>query len=385
MRLADWWRRSHLWLKKPGSQIRVLSPRSAGAGTRDAASMNSSLPGPAEVCLAGENPLMIYPISYSIPEEYLVSTIPLKDQGFASLIPGKRETYIYGPGDEQQYHKDYQRSLFAITSRKDGWDCLRHYEILANGAVPYFIDLEECPLSTLTFLPKDLLLKAKRLPGVSLGSVDMRCFPISEYMDIADALLVHTRKHLTTKAMARYVLQVTGHANARSALFVTGKTIVGETSASHSCNYLRETIFHGMRSILGSGLVEIPKLTFMYQLPSGADVIAERSKLYGYGFSYALRLEDDVGPSREHIEDRIREREFDLVIYGCFAYDTRQGKEWPLPPPYWALVTKYYPPSCIIMLHGGDRKPFDERLNRRVENALREYAPQCQFFLRECY
>lgn len=42
----------------------------------------------------------------------------------------------YGPMDEHRYYDDYSRSYFAVTRRKGGWDCMRHYEILAAGTHP---------------------------------------------------------------------------------------------------------------------------------------------------------------------------------------------------------------------------------------------------------
>jgi hypothetical protein len=29
--------------------------------------------------------------------------------------------------------------------KKGGWDCLRHYEIIGNGCMPYFENIEKCP------------------------------------------------------------------------------------------------------------------------------------------------------------------------------------------------------------------------------------------------
>lgn len=40
---------------------------------------------------------------------------------------------------------------------------MRHYEILANGCVPYFIDIENCPLNTMYLLPKELFIEANKL------------------------------------------------------------------------------------------------------------------------------------------------------------------------------------------------------------------------------
>jgi hypothetical protein len=46
---------------------------------------------------------------------------------------------------EETYFKDLQESKFGITTKRGGWDCLRHYELAANGAVICFKDLNEKP------------------------------------------------------------------------------------------------------------------------------------------------------------------------------------------------------------------------------------------------
>jgi hypothetical protein len=40
---------------------------------------------------------------------------------------------------------------------------MRHYEIMANGCIPYFPDIEQCPPNTMALLPKDLLLQGNEL------------------------------------------------------------------------------------------------------------------------------------------------------------------------------------------------------------------------------
>ena len=81
--------------------------------------------------------------------------------------------------------------------KKAGWDCLRHYEILANNCIPYFTDLEECPDRTLINLPKELLLEAKELAYN---------FDEQKYFIILKELFEYTKQHLTTKQLAQYVL-----------------------------------------------------------------------------------------------------------------------------------------------------------------------------------
>ena len=134
-------------------------------------------------------------------------------QEMGTVIPNKSETYIFN--DEAAYYIDYQKSCFAVTHKKGnpagpgGWDCLRHYEILMNGCVPHFADstgrvdwrLENCPEYTMTAFPKELVRRATE----SHEKYGMPTQP--EYMELANALLTHTRTHLTTTAVATKVLE----------------------------------------------------------------------------------------------------------------------------------------------------------------------------------
>ena len=55
------------------------------------------------------------------------------------MLPSRRETYRYT--DEAAYFDQYADALYGVTMRKAGVDCLRHYEILASGSVPYFLGM----------------------------------------------------------------------------------------------------------------------------------------------------------------------------------------------------------------------------------------------------
>ena len=96
---------------------------------------------------------LLHPITFSIPIEKIIINIPNKLKLVSDLIPGKIETYIYNT--EEDYYKEYQKSYFALTFKKGGWDCLRHYEIIANGCIPYFSEIEKCPNNTLHLFPKN--------------------------------------------------------------------------------------------------------------------------------------------------------------------------------------------------------------------------------------
>jgi hypothetical protein len=101
----------------------------------------------------------VYPIHFAIPTSKIGTIRPMiKSQVRAHSDPRDRSTYIFQT--EQDYYSDYSRSLFAFTMRKGGWDAMRHYEIMANGCIPLFLDLSECPETTLMQLPKSELLEA---------------------------------------------------------------------------------------------------------------------------------------------------------------------------------------------------------------------------------
>jgi hypothetical protein len=135
----------------------------------------------------------IIPIHFAIPSQKISSNSLDKIQMLGTVIPGKSSTYIFK--DEASYYNDYNISYFGLTQKKAGWDCMRHYEILANCCVPLFIDIELCPKKIMTNMPKSLLIEA----GQSLTS-------INKYASIQKELYDYTIKYLTTKKLAEYVI-----------------------------------------------------------------------------------------------------------------------------------------------------------------------------------
>jgi hypothetical protein len=140
----------------------------------------------------------IHPINFCIPEELMVSSMPEKTQDWGTVIPGKMDTYIFF--DEKSYHLDYQRSWFAVTNKKAGWDCLRHYEILMCGCVPYFPDLGGCPKNTMYLFPKEQILNS----NVYVSSANVT---LDWYKETVSNLLLYTKNNLTTKAMFNKVME----------------------------------------------------------------------------------------------------------------------------------------------------------------------------------
>lgn len=138
----------------------------------------------------------IKPINFCIPKELIVKEIPKKEKDYAIIIPGDKSTYIYT--EEKPYYEDYQKSYFGITTKKGGWDALRHYEILMNGCIPFFPDLDQCPEMIMARFPKKLVIEANK--KIKEGN------DLSFYEEYVNLLLDHTRKNLTTEEVAKSIL-----------------------------------------------------------------------------------------------------------------------------------------------------------------------------------
>ena len=137
---------------------------------------------------------------FAIPEDSIVDMIPTKNKEYATIIPGDLSTYIYD--NEQDYNNGYRESFFGITFKKGGWDCLRHYEIIANGCIPYFTDLSECPQHTMLSFPKKLILDCNsKLRMGELSSDDAIIY--------TNLLLQYAKNNLTTKHLFNYIIKET--------------------------------------------------------------------------------------------------------------------------------------------------------------------------------
>jgi hypothetical protein len=95
-------------------------------------------------------PPNLRPLAFSIPRELVVEHAPVKQKDFPRHIVdeevlaklGQVHTNGYRFESESDYVSDLRSSRFGITMKRAGWDCLRHYEIAAAGAVPCFRRLD---------------------------------------------------------------------------------------------------------------------------------------------------------------------------------------------------------------------------------------------------
>ena len=148
----------------------------------------------------------VHPINFAIPAEKIASIYREKINVLAPMDPRNSASYIYN--DENSYYTQYAESLFGVTTRKNGWDCVRHYEIMANNCIPLFLDINQCPTNIMTSLPKELLKEALDL--VHENGIEWFAQGEGEikWLELNDNIQQHFRKYCTTNALADYFLNV---------------------------------------------------------------------------------------------------------------------------------------------------------------------------------
>ena len=118
-----------------------------------------------------------------------------KTQFMSQSVPGNPRTYVFDK--EEDYFADYQKSQFAITGAKAGWDCLRHYEIMGNGCMPLFENIHEGPRHIMMHVPKALLTK------IMFWYVNDQKWLMREYNYYLEELQKYVVKFCTTEAVAK--------------------------------------------------------------------------------------------------------------------------------------------------------------------------------------
>eukprot|EP00613_Pedinella_sp_CCMP2098_P076496 CAMPEP_0171935478 /NCGR_PEP_ID=MMETSP0993-20121228/32950_1 /TAXON_ID=483369 /ORGANISM="non described non described, Strain CCMP2098" /LENGTH=684 /DNA_ID=CAMNT_0012576405 /DNA_START=241 /DNA_END=2295 /DNA_ORIENTATION=+ len=327
----------------------------------------------------------IRPLWIGVPAERVVGCVPRKSVPFArAQVTTHHEQYKFGALDEHEYHRSYRLAYFGSTRKKAGWDCMRHYEILAAGSIPWFTDWSRklntsvdspiehtVPENVMSQLPLRLLAAHQRAlhdivllpvapqgvaaPSLPFGAIDFTRFDADAYLELASALLAHTQRRLTTEALARYILETSGHAHllpenweneGTRRMQTDGEGAAGNNfggngrvlllSGHGDADYVRDMTLHGFRKILGARLVDSVRPRHLYRLrdydtlvqhQSSAGVREERtavtaetearSKLYGLGFSFAHHLpydydyyddDDDDNKRRVPGDDKVRPR-----------------------------------------------------------------------------
>lgn len=161
-----WWRRPYLWaLPRAHTRYpyykRELTPRTL--------SYRWFRLVPPGLAARLPRPRNLRPLAFSIPAEKLYDGPAEKDRLLATHVVDPEVAARVGASgepvfaNEESYYADLRRSRFGVTTKRGGWgdvrrtakrggwDCLRHYELAANGCVPCFRDLGRKPASCAPF------------------------------------------------------------------------------------------------------------------------------------------------------------------------------------------------------------------------------------------
>ena len=278
---------------------------------------------------------MLYPIHFALPSGKIIKSTPTKVKVLSNIIPGEIGLSNYTYNTEESYYQEYRESMFAITHKKNGWDCMRHYEILANGCIPIFRDIDKIPNSIMTSFPKSLVKEGNLLFLDFEGKQfkDLTPYDIERYNILNKKLLDYTRVFLTTEKLASYILSTSNNNNVSKVLILNDSTTE---------DYLADLIIHGFKNLLGTNCHEFPKKEYLYP-----NYKPGYNKLYGKGFTYTNTLQTTLRDDfmDNDIDTHIRSKHYDLIIYPnwhrCLEY-------------YDKIINKLYDPSKVIFICGED-------------------------------
>ena len=113
----------------------------------------------------------------------------------------------YAFQNEAEYFHDIQISKFGITTKRSGWDCLRHYEIAANGAIICFKNLHLKPSSC---APHGLVAGVNCISYVDYNDLNTQITELNS--NLYNAMLEKSYAWITSKTsekLAREVIAVT--------------------------------------------------------------------------------------------------------------------------------------------------------------------------------
>lgn len=327
-------------------------------------------------------------LSYCIPDECIISPDDVADLNktnlIAPLIPRNTSTYIYET--EAEYYAMYRSAYFAHTEKKGGWDCLRHYEIIANGCIPLFRDIDKCPDKTMSTFPRYI----SYYNDMELGKLDRYAlshdFEIKHFIKM---LVRYAHRICSTSARANFflhnmlpkynIIQPQQQNEPENLPKINVLLIRGNCGV----NYTRETLWIGLhRKVTAAGGVaaEYPAMDFMYDdYPE-----TEAKNLYGKGFTYSRRLDHTQRTAIANdadLIDKIKSRFWTLIIYGKVGPD--EDIEGSLPNmPFWDYVHQYYSANEIAFLYGGDACQ-DMTIDNQYSRHLMRHLQFGRCFVRE--
>ena len=275
-----------------------------------------------------------WPLSFSYPLIHEQTLLPQRRKMLSTIIPG----VPYSFNDQTEYEREYQNSYFAVTHKKGGWDCFRHLEIMAAGAIPLMIDIDELPEFSMVHYPKasfkmaiDANLETLHIPAAESQKFLFRFF----------------QENLTSKAMAQYILKSTGLQGAERILFI-------DENLGRRVDYLSIFTLIGLKQLLGKDCTSVVPTPYLYE-----DWRGEAAELYGRGFGYTRILDPGVKERNwptlrlKRMKELITQGKVDAVVFGSIMRNYRIFRE----------LQPFLDPTRTLLINGEDLPPTSETLD----------------------
>ena len=272
----------------------------------------------------------VRPISFNYPGP----AFPLHEERhelISPIIPG----FPYSFTNSEEYMLSYGSAALAVTHRKAGWDCFRHVEILAAGSVPLMLDIEGLPPYSMVHYPRTAMAEVVRHMRNGEGIPDA---------SVAERLREHFTRHLTSRAMADYLLRNTGLHEAQRILFV-------DSQHPRVSDYQSTLALIGLKQILGSRVEPMFPAHWIY-----VDYEASTLDLYGRGFGYTRTVDISARSAAEGatpMGDKLAgldTHDYDAVIIGSISRNSEAACE----------LLQVIPPERTVWLHTEDTPPLPE-------------------------
>jgi len=276
----------------------------------------------------------VWPISFSYPKVSLEHSSAPRARLLAQIVPGE----LYSYKNECEYLDEYRSSYFGITHKKGGWDCFRHLEVLYSGAIPLMHDSRIIPKFSMVHYPKTAMARTfdEFITNPRKPSEATRV----SYLD-------HFNQHLTSEAMARYVLRSAGLTSGRRILFI-------DENLAEGVDYLSLLTLIGLYQLPGFAVTSMIPAPYLW-----SDWKGDATSLYGRGFGYSRLLNPNSRRNQSPVSVRMVRRalqgqKYDAVIFGSIMRNLRLH----------AYLQPYLDPSRTVLINGEDlpvdRETLDE-------------------------
>ena len=279
-----------------------------------------------------------YPIGFCAPRRLVdyyhtqlwnVSKVSSVVGGIHGSMQGSR----YSIFNEEEYLRKYASGHFVSTTKKAGWDCARHNEILLAGSLPLFDQLPDHSIHSLFHHPTECQTQFKNAQSGREDPAKLR-----------EGMYQWFSNHLTCDAMVHFMFRSVGFDPCAETpiLFL-------DASAPTEPDYMSNLLLTGLHDVLGPAVHVWRPVDYLYMDYSG-----DHRRLYGNGFGYAYAVHPSLRKSSipdSQVRERLRAKYYKAVVFGSYGRSI----------PFWDEVAQSLPRTRIWAVNGDDKGVMDSK------------------------